>query len=194
MRLSDLDLETVSAPGRRAVPLAPVIVREVEDSDLARIATDRGTQPVRLKKIGERHHALARLLAAGTPPGEAAAIMNLQPAWVSSLQSDPAFVELITLYREKVDTAFVDTLDHIAGLSRDTVVELRDRLETDPEAFSNNQLLDLFKTMADRSGHGPTSTQVNINADLAGRLDAARQRAKEQRLAALRDITPEEGT
>ena len=109
----------------------------------------------------------------------------MQVAWVSTLKTDPAFVELLSFYRERVDVSFEDTLSHIGGLAKDAVVELRDRLEEDPETFSNKQLLEILTAMADRSGNGPTSTQVSINTNLASRIDMARQRAKAARLASI---------
>lgn len=190
----DLDLPGLARPGRRPKPLAPEIVRELRVSDLALLASDAGTKPLQLKRLSERHHGLARLLAAGTPPGEAAAIMRYDLARVSVLQGDPAFKELVAFYRSRVDEAFDVTAEHMAGLTLDAILELRERLESDPENFTVRDLRELATAMADRTGHGPSSKQeVEVNLNLGERLEEARRRALEARLAAARDITPETG-
>lgn len=192
MKHTDLGLEisNVGKPGRRSAALAPTVLRELTLEDLGKLQQDRGIKTPRIKSITDRHHAIARLLAAGTKPGEAAAILQMHPSRISTLQADPTFNELIGLYREKVDFAFTDALDHIAGLSKDAVVTLRDRLEDEPDKFSNKELLDVLTATADRSGNGPTTTQVNINANLAERLDAARKRSLAARMAEAVDVTP----
>ena len=187
----DLDLPGLIGPGRKAADLRAEVVRPLRASDLAFLATNRETAPLSLKRLSDRHHGLARLIAAGTPPGEAAVIMRYDNARVSVLQGDPAFKELIEFYRAKVDDAFDVTVEHMAGLTRDAILELRDRLEEAPDVFTNKELRELAATFADRSGHGPTSKQeTNININLGERLEVARKRALAARLDLARDITP----
>ena len=100
---------------------------------------------------------------------------------VSILKSDPAFQELLVFYREDTDRAYRDMHERMAGLSRDAVDELHARLESDIEAeekkISVGQLLEIAKMGADRTGHGPQSSQtVNVNVGIANRLEAARRR------------------
>ncbi len=94
----------------------------------------------------------------------------------------------MALYRETKDLEYVEFASRMAGLSKDAVVELQTRMENEPEKFTNSMLLEMLKTLADRTGHGPTTTQVNVQLDLGSRLAAARQRARE----AMKDITPEQ--
>lgn len=188
----DLNIAGLARPGRRKKPLAPRIVRPLRASDLALLASDAGTEPIRLKKLSERHHGLARLIAAGTPEREAAAIMRYDLSRVSVLKSDPAFKELVEFYRNRVDEAFDETALHMAGLTLEAIMELRERLEVEPESFSIKDLREVATSMADRTGHGPSSKQeVEVNVNLGERIEAARRRALEARLAAARDITPE---
>ena len=174
----DLHLD-ITAPGRRPKPLHAEVARQLSEADLALLASDRGTAAQPLKRIGERHHALARNLAAGLSPGQAAAITGLCLSRVSVLQGDPAFQELMQFYRQEKDAAFADMYEQLAGLSKDALLLMRERLEEAPEEFSNPMLLEIVTKLADRSGHGPSSrSEVNVNVNIAGRLEEARKRAK----------------
>jgi hypothetical protein len=176
--------------GRAPAALVAAEVRELSPEDFALLATERGVEPAPLKRLGERHHALAKLLAQGTSPGEAAVVTGLSPSRVSILKADPTFQDLVAFYREKVDAAYVDMHSTLAGLSLDAAQELRDRLEEEPEKISVGQLLEITKLGADRTGFGPKSTQdVNVNVGLADRMQAARERAEARRRVI--DITPE---
>lgn len=167
-----------------AVPLTQ------EESIFAQTNSAKTIEP--LKSLTERHHTLARLLATGTEPLAAATVVGYTPARVSVLKSDPAFKELVEFYKDQVDAEYVDMHAQIAGMSQDALVEIRNRMEDDPEAFSTSQLLELFKAGADRSGHGPSTTQNNnVNVNIADRLSIARKRASQA--AQVIDITPVEG-
>lgn len=187
----DLDIAKLVAPGRVAAELEFSIVRELRASDLALLAVSAGTPPVNIKKLSERHHALARLLAAGVSMQEAAAVTGYDYFRVGVLKGDPAFQELLAFYRGKVDEQFMSTMDQIAGLSQDVIREIRDRLEDKPEDFSVKELRELLVSTADRSGFGPTHKQVSeININLGQRLEEGRRRALEARRSMIRDITP----
>jgi len=152
--VSDLGLNIVNlgGPGRPAKALEAAVVRDINVADLELAAvTERNSQPPALKRITDRHHALARLLASGTKEGEAALILGMDGSRVSILKNSPAFVELLDLYRGEVDREFATTLDHMAGLSRDALIELRERLEDTPEKFSNRELLSVVNDMVDRA-------------------------------------------
>jgi len=170
--------------------MSAVQVRELDEGDVALLADERGVKAPALKRLSERHHALARCLASGMEPGDAAITCGYVTSRVSILQADPAFQELLAFYRQSVDTKYLDMHGVLAGLSLDAAMELRERLETDIEAeekkVSVGQLIELTKLGADRTGFGPQSSQVNVNVDLAGRLQAARERV------ALRRLPPQE--
>lgn len=192
----NIDVGQLAAPGRKQIPLTVEVVRPLEDADLVLLATSRETKPGTLvKRLTQRHHGLARSLAAGVPPGEAAIIHGYEPSRVSILQGDPAFQELVSFYAEKVDEAFEDVVENMAALSKESLNELHNRFEEDPEGFTNKELLTIAAEMLDRTGHGKRTTQVNVNVDLSTRLEAARKRALEARIneaneAGMKDITP----
>lgn len=144
-----------------------------------------------LKRISERHHALARALANGMRPVECAATFNLNPGTISALQADPAFTELLNFYRTS-ETQILRTTQERMAEAANEAIEVVNEILDDPEKrakMSVGQALEIVKTFADRSGNGPqsTSVQVNIHANLAERLKAARERAA----AAMIDITPQ---
>lgn len=176
--------------GRSAVSVDVEVVREITEDDLMLLEEPRpkSTAPV-VKQLRERHHALARLLAAGIPHWEAAAITGYEPSRVSILRRDPAFQNLISFYTEKKDAAFADVHANLNGLTVDALSVIRERLEENPDDFSNHELRELVKVGADRSGHGPTNTNIQVNVGLAQRLEAARKRVIEARAI---DITPED--
>lgn len=182
-----LDIRTI---GRSAPPLVTREVREIVPEDLAMLQTERGIAPLPIKRISERHHALARALASGTPSGEAAIVVGLTPSRVSILLSDPSFKELIEFYRTKVEAQYIGMHEALAGLSKDAVMELQRRIEEEPDEVTTNMLVEITKLGADRTGFGPKSTQdVNVNVGLSARLQEARERVNARKML---DITPVE--
>jgi hypothetical protein len=173
--------------GRASKPISAVQVRELDSVDIALLGEEKGSRAAPLKRLSERHHALARCLASGMEPGDAAITCGYVTSRVSILQADPAFQELLAFYREDVQAKYLDMHGVLAGLSLDAAVELRERLEEDMQAnekkMSVGQLVELTKLGADRTGFGPQSSQLNVNVDLAGRLQAARERVAQRRLA-----------
>lgn len=186
----ELELETVRTRGRAALPVAAELVRELAPADLEMLAVEKGSKTPALKKISDRHHALARNIAAGMPVGEAALICGYDISRVSILRNDPAFQELVEFYREEKDRAFRSVQDKLAGITSDVLDELQTRLEDEPEKMTVPQLLQLLTAAADRSGFGPASstTNLNVNVGLADRLEEARRRVRERRM---KTISPE---
>lgn len=175
--MDDLGLDLFRTRGRAAVPVSAEIVGTVTQADLELLKTEKGSKPAPLKRIGERHHAMARMLASGMKPGEVAVAVGLHPSRVSILQDDPTFQELVAFYRENVDAVYADLHTRLAGMSADAAEELRRRLEENPEDLGLNALMEMVKLGADRTGYGPSSKQdVNVNVNIADRLQAARQR------------------
>lgn len=183
--MSDLELLLRSPPGGRAAPANGSLVRDLTEADLHALHTSRlNVQPKLISRIRNTHHALARLVAAGVRNEEISRITGFSPSWISTLSNqDPAFKNLIEYYREQVSAEFSEI--HISLHERLTSVamlaaeELQERLTNEPEALSASELNDLVKSAADRTGFGPQtkSTNVNVNIDLADRLEAARKRA-----------------
>lgn len=178
----NLETEIFRTRGRAAKPVQAVVVRELDPVDLSLLAEEKGSRPPPIKRLSERHHALARCLASGMSPGNAAITCGYVSSRVSILLDDPAFQELVQFYREDVNSKYLGMHEVLAGLSLDAARELHERLEadvqSDDKSISIGQLVELTKLGADRTGFGPQSSQtnLNVNVDLAGRLEAARKR------------------
>jgi hypothetical protein len=188
----DLSSEIFRTRGRAAKPVVAAVVRELDAADLVLLSSEKGVKPSAIKRLTERHHALARNLASGMPIGEAAVLQGYSLSRVSILQNDPAFNELLEFYREDAQRPYRDLHNRLSGLSMDAAEELASRLEEDMQAedtkdkkVSIGQLLEITKMGADRTGFGPQSTSVNFNVDLAGRLEAARKRVAMRKLTVI---------
>ena len=166
--------------GRPQADLEASFVRELTQSDLSLLDQPRGVFSRPISKLRDSHHALARALAAGMKPGEASLITGYSLSRISVLQADPTFRELLEFYRSSTDDIYASLHDRMATLSLDAIEELRERLDTSPEEFTPGGLLEMVKTFADRTGHAPTTKNLNVNVDISGfaeKLDAARKRA-----------------
>lgn len=180
----DLDLE-LEMPhlGRRPVEVTCEVVREVAEADLELLRQDRGIKPLEIKRLTQRHHALARSLASGMTPGRAAILCGYTPSHVSILQTSPAFQELLWFYQNNVDVEFVDMLKSMNDLGDEVLEEIRRRVEEEPEDIGFGQLLKAMELVADRTGRGPVSTQnqTHVHVHLASRLQDARKRVEQMR-------------
>ena len=192
----DLGLRTT---GRATKPLMIGDVRDLELGDIQSLQSERGVQPQPIKKLRQRHHTLAKLLAEGTPDGEAALVCGYVASHVSILKSDPSFKDLLKFYAQRADAEYIELNKKIAMLGEDAVDEITSRLEETPDDISVGQLLEISKMALDRSGHGPqSSTNVNVNIGLAEKLQLGRQRALDAKrdlmleAKPMIDITPED--
>lgn len=145
--------------GRRAAPLEAEKLRELRPADLALLDVEGrpAGSPKLLAKLGERHHSLARALAAGMKDGQAAIITGYCVSRISTLKVDPAFQGLLDFYRSNLDSTYADLHERMATLSLDAVNRLQELMEEDPDSLSPSLTLDIVKALADRTGHGPVS-------------------------------------
>ena len=180
--------------GRAAREVEFEVLGGLSTEDLAVLEVEErpaGQAPA-VRRISDRHHALARALAGGMTETEAAVCVGLSINRVSILKDDATFKELVAFYKEKVDAAYVGMHETLAGISLDAAILLRERMEDEPEKLSVTQLVELTKLGADRTGHGPSQKQdVNVNVQLGARLDAARERIAKRRAEDAKMITLE---
>jgi len=154
-------------------------VRALTEGDLAALGEERGVQPRPLKRLAERHHSLARALADGMSPFQAALASGYSPSRVSILQQDPTFIRLIDHYREQVNTVRMGTHAALETITRTAAELLLERMEDVPDEFTNGALTELVRVGADRTGHGPSQTNVSVSVDMASELAEARKRLAE---------------
>lgn len=138
--------------------LSATYVRDLTAADIDLLNGPRGAAlPRQIQKIRSSHHSLARCLASGMKPHQAAEITGYTQNRICLLQQDPAFQALLAEYREEAREIFADLNQRMNNLSLDAIEELQERLNDAPEAFSIAMLLDVVKAFADRTGHGPNS-------------------------------------
>lgn len=180
----DLDLITPRTRGRAPIALQPDVVRPLRREDLALLSSEKGVKAPPIAKLRARHHTLARLLAQGTPIVDCMAITGYERSRISILQGDPTFVELVTYYANLVEEKYLDTHARLGELTTNALEIINEKLETtDIDDISFGVLTELVKLGADRTGHGPTSTQnTNVNVNFANRLEEARKRVAQRAL------------
>lgn len=142
-----------AAQGRRAAAVQLTYERDLGQADLDFILSGAAqAAPVpAVKELATRHHEIARLLAEGKRPYEVCVRTGYKAARISVLQADPAFRELVTYYSDNKDAQFVDYHARLAALGTTAVEELQDRLESDPEKFTNRELKEIMESAYDRS-------------------------------------------
>ena len=141
-----------------------------------------------LSSINEKHRVMAQMLSCGVTLSEAARVVGYDRSYAHRLRNDPLFQDLLKFYGKRVETAVEVAVHSMVNLTRSAMSELQRRLDEDPESFTNAELRKLAATFADRTGHGPSSSQeVSISVDLGDRLDAARRRALEARRREVED-------
>lgn len=167
--------------GRSAPAAGEVLV--LEEGDLPRLTEGRPAERQPLVRLRHKHHALARALASGLSETEAGIVAGYTVNVVSTLLTDPAFSELVRFYQSENSKAFNAMHEALANVSMAAIEEIQRRLDEEPEKISLNTLREIAQTGADRTGHGPTSTQqVNVNIGLADRMAAAQKRLEATRV------------
>jgi hypothetical protein len=130
-------------------------VRDLVPGDLPRLGEEElGVVTPMLSRLKHRHHSLARAIASGMRPGEAAAATGYTSSRVSILQNDPAFAQLVAFYKSQADAKFANSMEKRAELHDTALDELQSRLDEGPEKFKNEELVDLIKVV------GPTPGQT----------------------------------
>jgi hypothetical protein len=174
----DLDGTHVRTLGRPAKPPDVEIIGEVTDADIELLETPRPPQAASPGvKLKDRHHSVARLLAAGHKPWEVCAMTGYSASHLSLLQGDPAFEDLLSFYRKHADAAGADLPGRVRDTAALAVTRMAERLESE-EMLDFGELTKATRDLLDRAGHSPKTTkEVNITIGLAERVEQARQRA-----------------
>jgi hypothetical protein len=153
--------------------------RDISPGDLGKLTKSRdlGTvQPPRLR-MKARHHRLAMLIASGEKVGVAANILGYAPATVSVLQQDPAFRNLVAVYRSQAEEKYQDLHKRAASLGESVLDELEDRLDQKPESFSISQLNEIAKNMLQhgaKPGASGGTGGVNFNINFVDSPEGAK--------------------
>lgn len=202
MELSDLVLPDIAL-----VPkiITATIEGVLEESDLRELLVGQGVEeqaaegkapkapapeflpveePTDLKRLRERHHSVARLVAKGMQQSLVANITGYTQSYLSVLLNAPAMRELVEMYRIQNGAAAEVIGERLKTVGLKAIDKIEDKLEAeDLNAF---ELATIAKLGLDRSGHGPSSTQHTIqethlvdHAELARLNKEALQRSAE---------------
>jgi hypothetical protein len=116
--------------------------------------------PRDLKKIREKHHHVARQIAAGLSQRLVSQITGYTEQYLSILLNSPAMVELVELYRIQNGQAAQLAHEKLKTVGLKALELLDEKL--DNNELNNLELLSAAKLGLDRSGHGPSSTQKHV--------------------------------
>lgn len=174
-------------------PLSLTYVRDLLETDKPALALKALGGGV-ARRMRDSHHALARAVASGMDQIEASRITGFSQGYISDLtQNDPAFGELLAYYRKETAKDHADLRERLTILALDVSQEVADRLREAPETFSNGDLRQFLTALADRTGHGPSST-VHAEVDIIDHLSYSEQKALAEALEAMNkkmiDVTP----
>lgn len=178
-----LDLSPIRVKGRSSLRLEVEAVRSLGKEDLAATSESRGSKAPALKRFRDSHHRVARCFASGMKPSE----VNLQTGYshsrLSILQADPAFQNLVEVYRQ----AGVEEYAEYQDLALANMVRGERLIEEALEAVADREqplslgelrpLTELISDRADRFGFPKKTVTASLNLDFAGRLESARKRS-----------------
>lgn len=167
----------------------------VEPADIQALLTrpqpPAGTDVGDLKRIRERHHSIARMVAQGMTQRMVSTIVQMTEARISTLLKAPAMQELVAYYRSQHSAAQDVIAERLRTVALTSIEELSAKLEAGE--LEPQELLGLAKLGLDRSGHGPRSTVHNVSehhivdhAELQ-RLNAAARADSSEHII---DVTP----
>lgn len=157
-------------------------VRPLATSDLASLRTRVARDPI--KRIRDRHHHIAWLLALGKTHWEIAAECRISPSRISLYLRDPAFMEIVELKRREVQESRREVVDALTAKSTEAMHLAEDevirRVKDDPSSIHIRDLNRITTDRMDRFGYGKhtTSDNRNINLNFAANLEAAIARSR----------------
>lgn len=155
----------------------------MEEADLELLR--KPSAAVRIQKLKDSHHQVARLIASGLPLYEVAERTGYSYQRIATLNVDPSVQELVANYRNMVNEAWRESIDEfqrnaIANMAKAERM-LGDKLDAadeGDETLSTRELVAITSDRMDRFGYGKKNMNVNVNVDFAAKLEAAIARTK----------------
>lgn len=159
-----MDLSEIIVPeGAVGKPIVTCVIEgHLEEEDLRELTLSVPTEPVEgddpsdLKKIKEKHHSVARMVASGLTQRMVAQLCGYTESYLSVLLNNPAMQELVELYRIQQGAATQVITEKLKTVGLKAIEKLEAQIEAD--ALSNQELLSAAKLGLDRAGHGPSSS------------------------------------
>lgn len=146
----------------RSTPWQLEYAREIGEKDLLLLAQTGSNLPDKplapLAAIRDPHHTMAKMVAEGKDPITISRICGYTPARIKTFLQDPSFQELVVHYQEESIFADGDVTLQVKHLALVAGATLRERLEENPDSFTNEELRKIHESGLDRIGHGPSSS------------------------------------
>lgn len=140
-----------------------------------------------VKRLRERHHIVAKLIAAGVEITRVSELTGWSTNQLRLLvEQTPAFQELIVYYQRKEheeEARLTAALQEYSALMKRNQLRaeqlLADKLDEEGDELSPSVLSKVSMDRADRTGYGRQSMNVNVNLDLRGRMESLRRKRRE---------------
>lgn len=169
--------------GRVPIEQRPEVsdIRSLTRADLSHLQVKR--EGTAVQTLRDNHHRIARAVASGMSTADVAASCGISISRVSALKGDPSFKELVAHYRGVLtaEWAQADTvIEYMRTNALKAQAMISDKLD---EAAEKNEylptrdLLGIAELGLDRTGYGKVNKNLNVNADFAAMLEAARARS-----------------
>jgi DNA-binding CsgD family transcriptional regulator len=130
---------------------------------------------VRIQKLSDSHHIMARLIASGLSTADIAAETGYSIGRVSVLRNSPAMQELVAKYRCDDHAEWRKhrdaTYEYMHRIRIKSLRRIEDAIDDDD--CSPVFALKALDSMADRTNYHRKTTKENINVDFAARLEFA---------------------
>lgn len=137
--------------------------------------------PANLKRLREKHHSVARLVASGLTQRLVAQMAGYTESYVSVLLNNPAMQELVDLYRVQYGSSALIIGEKLRSVGMKALEAIDEKFSSTQGITDVHELTAIAKLGLDRSGHGPTSSHhvisENHNIDHA-RIAELNQKAK----------------
>lgn len=171
--MSDRSIHHFDSPGpitRGEAPEGGLLVELVRDLDIGDIPalkqkplSENSALVPSLMSIRSAHHGLAQMLAKGDPIEKVSLFTGYSASYISRLQKDPTFRELLSYYATEREQVFIDAMKRLSDLGITAIEELQDRLATAPEGFTNREIMELTE-LALLKGKGTGNSGSNSNS------------------------------
>lgn len=172
-------------------------MRELTEADLPAILNPppvAASQPV-VKSIRASHHKLAQLIAEGAPGTEISLVTGYSQSYISTLQGDPAFEELVSYYASQQREIFIDAQERLKALGLDAIEKLHEHLHDPTKLWSHRELMEAIKLAmpVETSVKQAPGGSVSLSAESGASLEIKFVGARPASSGPMLDITPEPG-
>jgi hypothetical protein len=167
-----MDLSQIIVPAEAeqlAKPLVTCVIEgHLDEGDLRELALSAPVDeplpeddPSDLKKVREKHHSVARMIAGGLNQRMVSQLCGFTESYLSVLLNNPAMQELVQLYRIQQGAAVTVVTEKLRTVGLQAIEKLEEKLEAG--TLNNQELLALSKLGLDRGGHGPQTKSHVVN-------------------------------